>query len=590
MKSYFQSFKALLHHVPGNAKEAVFKPTEKYKILLNERNTLLQDEDYNDHYKAFGKDAAQVADIIYMVLKKKTKDKDGKEAFSFAVKALAKANGSDPDAFLEAIGETQNDFLNHRYDAQDIKRTKSLLKEVFKVANEFDKSEIEQFNKALQKFHLIRQSPGGKYVGKILSFNQSLQDMDMAADQLRHYPEIKKNDKTLKKVTQLAEAIGDYGIAVGTVNAYCVSNRITQEGVDQRVRELPRARYYFQKALANLANDPDLPKMPEAINILLELAAKEKKLFDRQLMPDITLAFAPQGFLDNELLKSYAPPENKNANFITRPERMIATPLSGKIQHEAGIPAGQAPADSARMETAPPAPADKPFSSPLLSGSDFRAKTSTAIGAEPYTDQFIQALNKYGDPREFSRMRDPNEANARPAAFDDKHLRSLQRINDWQDHADNLSRKVQKVEEIGNVLEDMASTPSGKPDPEYISLVKREKRLKLLQRMMQKVPEVNKVTNEVEKTALDAHHGYLQGLNTIMSGQLKNRIEEANIKSSMNLMAVRGAKNVASKMFETESEMKQFYEKMFNAQMQIEKDRDNNTWTRIKNTAGSFRY
>ena len=178
----------------------------------------------------------------------------------------------------------------------------------------------------------------------------------------------------------------------------------------------------------------------------------------------------------------------------------------------------------------------------------------------------------------------------RPAPFDDPFLRETQNLAEWSDYASKMKAKLDTLNQIGNTIQDMAIVGTGRPDPEFVALSRRRRRLSDLNDVIQEIPKTNRIARSIEQGTLKAQHDYVQGVGKILTERLKIQSEEANQRVKLDQMAAKSATGLASKALETSLMMMKHQEDLFNMFMQIEKARQDNTWKRIKSIAASFKY
>ena len=555
---------------PASSEKKVFQPTLKYKTPLIARNEYLKGEDYISCYRTYGKAAERVINEVYEILRKK--DKEGKNYLE-PVRLLAKASGVSPDDFLKGVSESLYNFKTMRYEAEDLKKLKSLLKQTTKIAGKFNETDQKRFETAFGEFYRLRHSRPALYIGKLLSMAETLKKFDAAVDAFKDYQPVKNHPKLSKKANLLWKAASEYSVSLAALKAYCGANQITPDGVRKRLKDIPRSYGSFMTVVEDLIKDEDVAKSPQMQDLLVNVIRMSEKISKRHLEIDIKEALiAELAMRRDESSHTHTPQDIAPASGISlyapdgvKEDKLYKALMAGEAQNRASQTAN-----------------------PYISAADLRAATSPAVGREPGTDDFVNFIKKYGKPENFIAPGKSTEVFNRPAPIDDKNLREVQRLTDWADTADNMKHKVQTVEELGKILEEIALTPAGKPDPEYTALMKRLKKLKLMQRQASTVREINKATNELEKTGLDTQYNHLNGLSEVMSGKLKNKIEEANITAKLNNMSIKAAKSLAAKVLESELMIKQFSERYFQTMMKIMTERDNNTWQRIKQI--SFKY
>jgi hypothetical protein len=260
-------------------------------------------------------------------------------------------------------------------------------------------------------------------------------------------------------------------------------------------------------------------------------------------------------------------------------DRWIASAMPHKVIQNMSQGGGGAISPSALPEPSTP-------SSPKSNKSD-KKKEDDAVPK----DGIVEQLGKYlRPPSDLLRPYDTTLEATRPAPFDDKYLREVQKLWDWADYASKLSQKMEATEKLGQHLEDIITHSVKRPDPEKVALIKRYKRLADLNDIMSQVPKVNKLTAGIEQTANATQHQYLKGLNNIFTGQLKNQLQLEHNKASMGKLMTSGLGNIAKKHFETQLEIGQTYEKMMHALLQMEQMRSQNTWQRIKGLINGFRW
>lgn len=243
----------------------------------------------------------------------------------------------------------------------------------------------------------------------------------------------------------------------------------------------------------------------------------------------------------------------------------------------------------------PPSPPPSPPSSPSgkkddkkLSPED-QAKMNEdykVLSSEEFYRKYLNSLPK---PDDMVRPLADNEIQ-RPAVFDDSHLREIQQMSEWADYANKMSQKLKLLDNIGNTIQDLAMLGTSRPDPEYVALARRWRRLSDLLDIAKEVPKCNKMTQQIEQASLEAQHDYIRGVGTLLTARLKSRTEEANQKVMLDQMAARGAVNLAAKAMETELLLSKHAEKIFNMFMQIQDMRDMNTWDRIKHMVKAFKW
>ena len=161
---------------------------------------------------------------------------------------------------------------------------------------------------------------------------------------------------------------------------------------------------------------------------------------------------------------------------------------------------------------------------------------------------------------------------------------------EWSDYAGKMKAKLDTLNQIGNTIQEIALAPMGRPDPEFIALSRRRRRLSDLNDIIQEVPKCNRLSQRIEQGALKAQHDYVKGVGKILSDKFRLQAEEANQRVQLDQMSAKAATGLASKALETSLILAKQHEQIFNMFMQIQEMRDHNTWHRIKSLVRGFKW
>jgi outer membrane PBP1 activator LpoA protein len=123
-----------------------------------------------------------------------------------------------------------------------------------------------------------------------------------------------------------------------------------------------------------------------------------------------------------------------------------------------------------------------------------------------------------------------------------------------------------------------------------VALSKRSSRLNSLKSLMSEVPKINKSTQELEKSALEAQHAYMTGVNQIATQKLKLDIDGAHMQSEQQKTYQKGMEKLSLDAVEMSTNLMRNYTKITGLFNEILMARIDNIWENIKRLTRGFKF
>lgn len=244
-----------------------------------------------------------------------------------------------------------------------------------------------------------------------------------------------------------------------------------------------------------------------------------------------------------------------------------------KFKHFDGLPRGQI--DHSYMM-----PQDMPFENPL---ADQKQDMRTPEFAN-FVDRKTRNAQNIHRPHLSARN------SAHSPTSDDNELRSLQGLWDWADQSAYMKNKINAVNEIGQTMEEMAMSGTGKPNPERVALAKRGRRLNGIKDLMAETQKVNRATQDLEKAVIEAKHANMTSMNQIATQKLNLDIAAAHMKSEQQKTLQKGLEKLSLDAFEMATNLERNYTKIVGLFNQINMQRINIVWDNIKQITRNMKF
>ncbi len=545
-------------------------------ILLSNRNQILSQGTYiqawRDFHTAVKPIMAKLAEA-YLPSEKKEKNTNN-DAVSF--RPFIEKNASDIKIFDETLMNLSETVKKGDFGYQDIVNIGKLFDTLNIISKKSsDSEETTKFKKYLKELNTDWDKLANtkdirtKFVYHLLQGSDLVGKLDSSIKKLSQSPLNQNADLALfsEKIGSAARTVREVG---GNITAYAQSNNFNEQGLQKRTFELPDAFKEFTKILSDIAQNPLVQNNQEYIELLTNVYNNAMKVM-QFFLPEIKQNIEKnQEYTQNaptEKAPSTDKPESKLRSFMDKAADSVKMQQINTINNQQAIPQAQALAQA--------------LAQPQL---------QTLPNPQMSNQQMVDFLNaKANNPRNLMMPYSAKNSVHSPTS-DDKELRALQGLWDWADHSVHMKNKINAVNEIGQSMEEMAMSGSGKPNPEMVALAKRSGRLNSLKSLMSEVPKINKSTQDLEKAALEAQHAYMTGVNQIATQKLKIDIDGAHMQSEQQKVYQKGLEKLGLDSLEMSTNMAKNYAKitgLFNEILMIRLD---TVWDNIKRLTRGFKF
>ncbi|MEM6603723.1 MAG: hypothetical protein AAF621_06700 [Pseudomonadota bacterium] len=478
------------------------------------------------------------------------------------MRAMSK-EGGEFDKFLKALPKSYRDQVKEPFEMY----SKRILRSLRKIVSDYDK---------------YTKPKAVKYVRRVLLDHKNNNAFDNALKDLAQLYDTKNYEYLTSHQRVIAEPAIELLKHLNTAVSYSEMPKFSHTELMKHTSELPEAISKTLKAIAYVSQDPRLDIHPNF----------KDKLSD--------VIFALDRILTGPLSKDLNIWHTARERSAELPKRHPSTAKDINVLH--GLPRDSMGGDLAARapkkrrldkENIPPANTAQPsLKKPAEQSNGNKSKSKDKSGKrklERDEGQYLKYAKTMPQPYDLVRPLGAAEE-IRPAPFDDPFLRETQNLAEWSDYAGKMKAKLDTLNQIGNTIQEMAMMPTGRPDPEFVALGRRRRRLTDLRDIIQEVPHCNKIAQQIERATLKAQHGYVKGVGKILTDRLKIQSEEAMQRARLDLMASKSATGLASKALETSLNLAKHHENLFNTFMQLQAQRDRNTWSRIKGILRDFKW
>jgi hypothetical protein len=357
---------------------------------------------------------------------------------------------------------------------------------------------------------------------------------------------------------------------------------------------MPNSFKEFTKTLSDIATNPLVQNNKEYIELLTHIHNKANKVIEF-ILPEIKKAIDVHSLNSQETAL--------NTNNIQYVNKNNATPVaSNNASQKAPIPNTQAFLNALGGQGQNQAQAEAQGQAQVIGqvegqGSELsknpqeiRSTVASDMQPPPNIKQMLDYLNQKNNNPQVLISPYGNKNSVHSPTSDDKELRSLQGLWDWADHSAHMKNKINAVNEIGQTMEEIAMSGSGRPNPEMVALSKRSNRLNGLKGLMAEVPKINKATQELEKSALEAQHAYMTGVNQIATQKLKLDIDASHMQSEQQKIYQKGLEKLGLDSLEISTNMMRNYTKVSGLFNEILMARIDIVWDNIKRLTRGFKF
>lgn len=482
-------------------------------------------------------------------------------------RALLEKNGFSLKLLDTILNNDETSFRNYDYGFAQLQRMSDLSKALKKIID--DKKSFEEYvhnapedmkkfikepldtylaaspkaiSEALTIYEKSIKHPKMPFLERVLYDKYLNHALETSLQNLSALDIVKKEDFLKAHLLAISDPVGKFVKLSNEMLQHCSGDSFNQDQMMGYVSLMPDLLKKITFSLANAFGDERLKNHPEFAEKLASLLQAVHSIIDGPLGKDV------EYWLSQEMQMRALKDIQENGNVPKMPEQK-EKPAS---MQDIGLPKPQFPL------------APKQEILPFMGNNHF-------------------------PPQNLLHPLQPHEQ-IRPPVFDDSFPRRLQNYNEWSIYGKRLAERLKSANDIADTVQEIALTPSGRPDPEFIALHKRRKQLEWLKKLMEEASESNKATQAVEEQALKNREEYLKGAGQLMQDRMKLDTNEAQQKANMGLLAVKGATALAAKNMEAALHIAESREKMFNLFMDKIKHIYNNTWARIKSIADGFKW
>lgn len=525
-------------------------------VLLSNRNQLLSNGTYIQARRDLHNDLKPIIDKIE-IMYGATKS-DNKEIPSF--RAFIEKNVDDIPKFDEILNNSVNEIKKGNFSFShliDMNKFFGILNNIDKKASASD--DLNNFKKHFTdlktQWDKIYNSTDNrtKFVHHLLKGLDLIENLDSSIKKLSQSPVNQNADLALfsERIISVARNIRD---VAGNVTAYAQANNFDEQNLHKRALELPDCFQDFTKTLSEIAQNPAVQNNKEYIDLLTNVYKKSSNIM-QFLMPEIkkgidnyqnNIPTIPVGKYNMAYSDNLKPTENKPTQNILQQNQVPSSVVTPMMQQSTNMPLN---------------------TKQMLDFINQKSNNPNTL-ISPYSTRNI----------------------AHSPTSDDKELRALQSLWDWADHSVHMKNKINAVNEIGQTMEEIAMSGSGRPSPEMVALAKRGGRLNSLKDLMKEVPKINKATQELEKSALEAQHAYMTGVNQIATQKLKLDIDGAHMQSEQQKIYQKGLEKLGLDSLEISTNMARNYTKIMGLFNEILMARIDITWDNIKRLTRGFKF
>ena len=531
-------------------------------ILLSQRNQILAQGTYIQARR----DLQNVLKPIITKLDGMYGTNKNDETVSF--RTFIEKNSPDIKKFDELLSDSIDNVKKGSFGFQhilNINKLFDLLDDIDKKSENSDESKQfkTQFKELKTGWDKLFNTTDNrtKFVYHLLKGIDFVEKLDDVIKKLAQSPANQNADLALfsERIGSSARNIRDVG---GNITAYTQANNFEEHEFQKRVLELPDCFKEFTKILSEVAQNPSVQNNKEYVEILSNVYNHAMRLM-QFFLPEVKKE------LDN-YQKNIKTLPSDNADTSKSPD--MPAKQNDKMLNEALIKAIQ--------------PAMMQSYVPQGKINDSEITPSSPMN----TNQMLDYLKQNTQNPHIMTAPTTGRNMAHSPTSDDKELRALQGLWDWRDHAFNLNQKINAVNDIGQTMEEMAKSGSGRPNPEMVALAKRAGRLSSLQSLMGEVPKINKATQELEKSALEAQHAYMTGVNQIATQRLKLDIDAAHMQSEQQKVYQKGLEKLNLDSLEISTNMAKNYAKITGLFNEILMVRIDTVWDNIKRLTRGFKF
>lgn len=552
--------------------EAKNKPFLPPVVLLSDRNQILSNGTYIQARREAQDALKPIIDNLTMLYAEKKDDSSKIPSF----KALIDKNVPDSKKFSELLTDTIDTIKKGNFTFKQLQN----LNTVFDTLDAFEKNTATSDELTNFKTHYKDIKAGWdtvfntkdnrlKFVFHVLNGIDLNDDLDKSIKNLSQSPLNQNADLALftEQMTTAAKIIRDI---TGNVSAYSQANYFEESGLHKRALEMPDAFREFTFVLSDIASNPLVQNNKDYIDLLSNVHANATKVMDF-ILPEVKKAIDTQN-----------PP-------VVQPAAPASSPV---VEKKAEPSKDKLPDQQAFLNALGMHPTQQTPQIPqaLLATSNPQGNSGGATDMSPQMQQMIEYLNqKNRNPKNLvSPYAGKNHVHS--PTSDDKELRSLQGLWDWADHASHMKNKINAVNDIGQTMEEIAMSGSGRPNPEMVALSKRAKRLDGLKGLMAEVPKINKATHELEKAALESQHAYMTGVNQIATQKLKLDIDGAHMQSEQQKVYQKGLEKLGLDALEIATGLSRANTKTVGLFNEILMARIDIVWANIKRMTQGFKF
>ncbi len=568
----------------SDTNKKVNNPPQSPEILLSNRNQILSQGTYIQAWRDFHTAIKPImAKLVEAYLPSEKKENDtNNNAVSF--RPFIEKNASDIKIFDETLLNLSETVKKGDFGYQDIVNIGKLFDTLNIISKQSsDSEETTKFKKYLKELNTDwdklanTKDARTKFVYHLLQGSDLVGKLDSSIKKLSQSPLNQNADLALfsEKIGSAARTVREVG---GNITAYAQSNNFNEQGLQKRTFELPDAFKEFTKILSDVAQNPLVQNNQEYIELLTNVYNNAMKVM-QFFLPEIK-----QNIEKNQEYTQNAPtekapiidkPESKLKSFMDKAADSVKMQQLNAVNNQQVIPQAQA------MVMATP-----------QAQAQVQAQQQALALASPQmsNQQVFEFLNaKANNPHNLMMPYSAKNSVHSPTS-DDKELRALQGLWDWADHSVHMKNKINAVNEIGQSMEEMAMSGSGKPNPEMVALAKRSGRLNSLKSLMSEVPKINKSTQDLEKAALEAQHAYMTGVNQIATQKLKVDIDAAHMQSEQQKVYQKGLEKLGLDSLEMSTNMAKNYAKITGLFNEILMVRIDTVWDNIKRLTRGFKF